>query len=309
MRFFSILALFFVFVFCLTACQGPDQPSTVQPSPGGSQQGTPASSSPTVSPGTPEKKQGPDDRRAEQAVPAGEDKTIPDTQARPEAAGEKIPDQKPPTEPAVVVQDRIVVAKFSTAQKGAPQGWEVDIKKGPQNISVERDGDELALRLISSNNSFGVKKEAKVNIRDYQYLNWRWKAVKVPRGGDVRNAKTDDQAIQLYLAFPSVGWPASLNTPVIGYLWDSESPRGHSGRSLQLGGSKLRYLVLRNKTDKLGEWYAEKRNVYEDYKRLFKDIKGGEPEGVTHGIQIHINSQHTGTEAESYVGEIFFTRN
>ena len=96
---------------------------------------------------------------------------------------------------------------------------------------------------------------------------------------------------------------------MIGYVWDSESPRGYSGRSLQLGGGKLRYLVLRNKTDKLGEWYAEKRNVYEDYKRLFKDIKVVDPELVTHGIQIHINTQHTGTEAESYIGEIFFTRN
>jgi hypothetical protein len=308
MRFFSILALFFVFVFCLTACQGPDQPSTVQPGKEGSQQGTPTSPSPTVPPDTPRKKQEPDDRGAGQPAPGGADKTVLDTKAQPDAAGEKVPDQKL-SEPAPAVQDRIVVARFSAAQKGSPQGWEVDIKKGPQNISVEQDGDGLALHLISSNNSFGLKKEAKVNIREYRYLNWRWKAVKVPRGGDVRNAKTDDQAIQLYLAFPSVGWPASLNTPVIGYVWDSESPRGYSGRSLQLGGGKLRYLVLRNKTDNLGEWYAEKRNVYEDYKRLFKDIKGGEPEGVTHGIQIHINSQHTGTEAESYIGEIFFTRN
>lgn len=308
MRFLSILVLCFVFVFCLTACQGPDQPSTIPPRQGEPQQGTPESPSPAVPPGTPGKKQGPVDRGSGQTVPADADKTALDTKARPDAAGEKAPDQKP-TEPAPAARDRIVVARFSAAQKGAPQGWEVDIRKGPQNISVERDGEGLALHLISSNNSFGVKKEAKVNIRDYQYLNWRWKAVRIPRGGDVRNAKTDDQALQLYLAFPSVGWPASLNTPVIGYVWDSESPRGYSGRSLQLGGGKLRYLVLRNKADKLGEWYAEKRNVYEDYKKLFKDIKGGEPEGLTHGIQIHINSQHTGTEAESYIGEIFFTRN
>ena len=214
MRFFLILVIFFVFVFCLTACQQPDQPSTVQPSQEGPQQGTPASSTPAVPPGTPEKKQGPDDRRAEQAVPAGEDKTIPDKQARLEAAGEKIPDQKPPTEPAVAVQDRIVVAKFSAAQKGAPQGWEVDVKKGPLNISVERDRDGLALRLLSNNNSFGVKrKRPRSTSAITGPLNWRWKAVKIPRGGDVRNAKTDDQAIQLYLAFPSVGWPPFPSIP------------------------------------------------------------------------------------------------
>lgn len=207
-----------------------------------------------------------------------------------------------------VIQDRIVVARFSAVQNGPPSGWAVDIKKGSSNFSVERDGSDLILHMVSKNNSFGIKKEAEVNIRDYPYLNWRWKAVRVPPGGDVRAANKDDQAIQLYLAFPAMGWPAALNSPVIGYVWDNESPRGYYGRCKQIGGDKLRYLVLRNKSDKLGEWYVEKRNVYQDYKALFKDIKGGEPEATTHGIQIHINSQHTGTEAESFIGEVYFTK-
>jgi hypothetical protein len=173
---------------------------------------------------------------------------------------------------------------------------------------VERERGELVLHMVSKNNSFGIKKEAKVNIREYPFLNWRWKAVRVPPGGDVRSANKDDQAIQLYLAFPAIGWPAALNSPVIGYVWDNESPRGYYGRCKQIGGDKLRYLVLRNKSDKIDEWHVEKRNVYQDYKTLFKDIRDGEPEATTHGIQIHINSQHTGTEAESYIGEVYFTR-
>lgn len=206
------------------------------------------------------------------------------------------------------VQDRIVVARFSAVQNGPPSGWVIDVKKGSYNFSVERDGSQLVLHMVSRNNSFGIKKEAHVNIREYPFLNWRWKAVRMPPGGDVRSANTDDQAVQLYLAFPAIGWPATLNSPVIGYVWDNESPRGYFGRCKQIGGDKLRYLVLRNKSDKTGEWQSEKRNVYQDYKTLFKDIKGGEPNAVTHGIQIHINSQHTGTDAESYIGEIYFTK-
>lgn len=205
-------------------------------------------------------------------------------------------------------QDRILVARFSAVQNGPPSGWVVDVKKGSHNFSVEREGSDLVLHMVSKNNSFGIKKEAQVNIREYPYMNWRWKTVRMPPGGDVRSANTDDQAIQLYLAFPAIGWPAALNSPVIGYVWDNESPRGYYGRCKQIGGDKLRYLVLRNKSDKVGEWHAEKRNVYQDYKTLFKDIKGGEPDAVTHGIQIHINSQHTGTEAESYIGEIYFSK-
>ncbi len=231
---------------------------------------------------------------------------VEETSAVPEPAGQEKAASKKAAGPET--QDRIVVARFSTVQNGPPAGWTIDLKKGSHHFSVERDGNELVLHMVSKNNSFGIKKEAHVNIREYPYLNWRWKAVRVPPGGDVRSAGTDDQAIQLYIAFPAIGWPAALNSPVIGYVWDNESPRGYYGRCKQIGGDKLRYLVLRNKSDKLGEWQVEKRNVYQDYKNLFKDIKNGEPDPLTHGLQIHINSQHTGTDAESYIGEVYFTR-
>jgi outer membrane protein OmpA-like peptidoglycan-associated protein len=94
---------------------------------------------------------------------------------------------------------------------------------------------------------------------------------------------------------------------VIGYIWDNEAPKGWTGRSSQIGGSKLRYIVLRNTTDQTGQWYTERRNLYKDYKKLFGDIKGGEPQGLTTGLQIHINSQHTKGQADSLIGEIYFS--
>jgi outer membrane protein OmpA-like peptidoglycan-associated protein len=96
-------------------------------------------------------------------------------------------------------------------------------------------------------------------------------------------------------------------SPIVGYIWDNEAPKGWSGRSAQIGGDKMRYIVLRNKTDKTGQWYTERRNIYEDYKKLFGDINGGEPLGVTTGVQVHINSQRTKTPAEGMIGEIYFS--
>jgi hypothetical protein len=131
---------------------------------------------------------------------------------------------------------------------------------------------------------------------------------KLPPGGDVRKSETDDQAAQIYLAFPAKGFPAKLNTPVIGYIWDNEAPKEWTGRSPQLGGGKMRYVVVRNRIDKLGSWYAEKRNIYHDYQKLFRDLQGGEPTGPTQGISLYINSQHTRSAAECYIGDIFFSR-
>jgi hypothetical protein len=191
--------------------------------------------------------------------------------------------------------------------RGIPPGWVLDRKAGTVNLRLEKAGENFVVRLVSDrDSSFGIKREIHVDLREYPYLNWQWKAVRLPRGGDVRKAATDDQAVQLYVAFPATGFPAVLNTPIIGYIWDNEAPRGWTGRSEQIGGGMLRYLVVRNKADRIGEWYTERRNLYDDFRKLFRDLKGVDT--VTHGIQFHINSQYTKSEAEGYIGDVFFSR-
>jgi len=204
----------------------------------------------------------------------------------------------------------IPVTKFRSADLpgGAPPGWALEKKTGAPSLKISKEGDNYYLHLRSQgNSSFGVRTSARVNVKDFPILSWRWKVEKMPVGGDVRKKTADDQALQVYIAFKETGFPAALNTPVVGYIWDNEAPKGWSGRSTQIGGDKMRYIVLRNKTDKIGQWYTERRNLYEDYKKLFGDINGGEPLGVTTGLQIHINTQRTRTPAEGLIGEIYFS--
>jgi hypothetical protein len=208
-------------------------------------------------------------------------------------------------------EDAVVVARFLSPEleRGAPPGWILDRKAGTPVIRFERDGDAYALNLVSDRHSaFGISRPLRVNVREYPYLNWRWKVDRLPKGGDIRKAGTNDQASQLYVAFTPVGLQARLNAPVVGYIWDNEAPKGLSVQSPYRLLGKVRYIVLRNKTDELGRWHMEKRNVYEDYKRLFREIKGGEPQGTTQGVQIYINSQNTRSEAETALGEIYFSK-
>jgi len=236
---------------------------------------------------------------------------VPDKSKAPSAGVSAVPPEEPdvPVKPAV--KDIVLVAGFQSSQmqKGAPVGWSLDRRKGTPDIKLEKGSEIYCLHMRSNNeSSFGVKKGVKINIREYPYLNWRWKVTRLPDGGDVRQSNTDDQAIQLYVAFIPAGFPAALNTPVLGYIWDNKAPKGWTGRSPQIGGGKLRYVVVRNNADQLGRWYTEKRNIYEDYRRLLKDVKSGEPPGMTHGVQFHINSQNTESEAESYICEVYFSK-
>jgi outer membrane protein OmpA-like peptidoglycan-associated protein len=204
----------------------------------------------------------------------------------------------------------IPVSKFRSMDLpgGAPAGWALEKKVGTPTLKMEKNGENYYLHLLSNgNSSFGVRTSSRVNVKEFPIITWRWKVDKMPVGGDVRKKAVDDQALQVYVAFKETGFPAVLNTPVIGYIWDNEAPKGWSGRSRQIGGNHLQYIVLRNKTDKTGQWYTERRNIYEDYKRLFHDINDGEPLGVTTGLQLYINTQRTKTPAEGMIGEIYFS--
>jgi hypothetical protein len=195
----------------------------------------------------------------------------------------------------VIPPGALVVVSEWALDSESPKGFTKEIKVGVPHVGLE-DG---FLKLSSTKSSFGFKKEVKVSVKEYPYLHWSWQARKLPKGGDFRKRETDDQAGQVYLLFPRI--PATTNTLILGYLWENESPKGTSGTST--AWSKLKCTVLRDKTDSLGAWYSESRNVYEDFRKLFK----GEPPGLG-AVTVYINSQHTGSEAEILYGPIFFTR-
>jgi hypothetical protein len=155
--------------------------------------------------------------------------------------------------------------------------------------------------------AFGIRKAMQVDPKEHPFLNWKWAVTRFPAGGDVRRKDSDDQAMQIYIAFKPSGFPANLNTPLLGYIWDTEAPVGTTCRSTQANGDKVRYIVMRNKINKAGRWYTEKRNVYKDYRVVFGDINGGEPPEIA-GIVLYINSQRTQSGAEALIHDVFFSK-
>ncbi len=196
---------------------------------------------------------------------------------------------------------RFMVDRFTEGvdEKGIPKGWAQEKELGPQSkISVGQEIDIPFVHLLSVNDAFGIKKEFSFDIRKYPYLTWKWKATRLPKGGDIRKRETDDQAGQIYVLFPR--FPAMINTRSMGYIWDTLTPVGTAGTSTAYG--KMKYVVLQSGTEKLGQLTRETRNVFEDYKKYFQ-----EDPPQTGGLLLYINTQHTQSSAEIYYGEIFFS--
>ncbi len=198
-------------------------------------------------------------------------------------------------------KDTLVVDKFSSGagEKGLPKGWTQEKDLGPESkITLGQEKDFHYVHLLSVNDAFGIKKEFAFDIRKFPYLTWKWKATRLPKGGDIRKRETDDQAGQIYVLFPK--FPAMVNTRSMGYIWDTATPVGAPGTSTAY--SKMKYVVLQSGAEKLDQWVWETRNVFEDYKKYFQ-----EDPPQAGGVLLYINTQHTQTSGEIYYGDIFFS--
>lgn len=183
--------------------------------------------------------------------------------------------------------------------ESAPRGWKVKEWKGKADISVVKTQFGNAVHLKSADTSSAIYREMAFDIKEFPHINWRWKVTKLPKGADVRKKSADDQAAQVYVVFPR--FPESINSRLVGYIWDSSAPAGHAFHSAKSKNTK--YVVIRSGPSELGEWFQEKRNVYEDYKTLFKE----EPPKAG-SVSLMIDSDDTDSAAESFIGDIYFSK-
>jgi hypothetical protein len=178
-------------------------------------------------------------------------------------------------------------------QNGVPLGWQLKEKSGRADLAVVEENGVNALRLTSNDSSFSIQKTVAVDVSRYPVMSWRWKVTRLPKGGDFRKSKTDDQAAQLFLAFSK--------TKAIVYIWDTTAPKGLSENAASPPFMNIKAVVVQSGGSQTGRWLTETRNVYNDYKKLF----GHEPPPIG-GIRIQINSQHTSSIAESYFADVVF---
>ena len=200
---------------------------------------------------------------------------------------------------------QVVVEDWSPAplaSKGIPPGWKGQNWGSPKyDFTLVNTDNQKALHLRSANEGSTISKEikGKVNLKDTPVLEWSWKVTALPREGNSCRKATDDQAAQVFVVWPR--FPEAVRSQIIGYVWDTTQPAGTICKSEKTG--TVTYLVVRSGPADLGKWLTERRNVVEDYKRIY----GAEPEAPA-AMSIAIDSNDTNSSAESFVGAILFRR-
>ena len=188
----------------------------------------------------------------------------------------------------------LVVLSPQTPQTGRlPDGWQIKRTHGSPDVQVIREEDSSVIRLRSAKSSFGLERGVDVDPAQLPWLTWRWKISELPQGADFRRAAADDQAAQVLVAF--------ADKRVLTYIWDTTAPRGLMQSASSIPLVHIFAIVCRSGSAESNQWLPESHNVAEDYRRAY----GRDPVHVK-GIRLQINSQHTGTSAESYFGEVAF---
>jgi len=192
-------------------------------------------------------------------------------------------------------------SKQPLGKTGIPNGWQGQNWGSPKyDFVIEADGQAKVLHMKSQNDGSTINKELKLDLKPTCVLQWRWKAVILPKGGDSRKKETDDQAVQIYVTFPR--FPQAVRSRIIGYVWDTTAPAGTIVGSQKAG--TVTYVVVRSGAEGLGKWFTESRNVCDDYKSIYGE-ELAEPAGA---VSVAIDSNDTKSAAESYVGEILFKK-
>jgi hypothetical protein len=201
--------------------------------------------------------------------------------------------------------DQVVVEDWSQAApgaKGIAPGWKGQNWGSPKyDFTVVQDDGRKALHMKSANDGSTISREVKgqVDLKATPVLEWSWKAVVLPKGGDSRKKATDDQAAQIFVVWPR--FPEAVRSRIIGYVWDTTAPVGTIVKSEKTG--TVTYVVLRSGTAELGKWVTERRNVAEDFRKIYGEDP--EPPGA---LSISIDSNDTSSVAESFMGAILFKK-
>jgi hypothetical protein len=200
--------------------------------------------------------------------------------------------------------DELVVEdwKAKIGATGVPSGWQGQNWGSPKyDFKVVDSDGRTGLHMKSANEGSTITRDIKgrINLKETPILEWSWKAVTLPKGGNSCRKSSDDQALQLFVVWPR--FPEAVRSRIIGYVWDTTQPVGTICKSEKTG--TVTYIVLRSGSGDLGKWFSERRNIVEDFTKVY-----GEAPDNPAAVSVSIDSNDTDSTSESFVGPIAFRR-
>ncbi len=186
--------------------------------------------------------------------------------------------------------------------------WEHKTFEGETQYETLEYKGRTALKATSKHAASGYYLKKKIDLLKTPYLNWSWLLEKPLHTVNERSKSGDDYAARVYVVID--GGFMIWKTQSLNYVW-SASQEENLVWNNPFAGSNVKMISVKGKNAQTGQWYDEKRNVYQDLITYFGD-KGSDKENkeayrYIDVIAIMSDTDNNGGEAEAYYGDIVFS--
>jgi hypothetical protein len=173
----------------------------------------------------------------------------------------------------VSAQNQVLVLEDFQVKEadGFPANWDHESQrsqtKGREAYKIQTEGSANFLSARDAGQRI-KKKKIDWDPKAYPVLTWRWRLHKAQDGTE-----------------PLAAIYASLDTDLLfipvftKYIWSATKPEGTLTEGGMFSGSEI---VVQSGTKEVGQWFEERVNVYEDFKRIHQH----EPAAKAWGISI-----------------------
>jgi len=183
-------------------------------------------------------------------------------------------------------------------ENGLHRNWTERKFKGKTDYRAVETETGKSLMADSKDSASLLIYRTKINPREYPVFTWRWKVAGILEKGDAGRKETDDYPARVYVLFHH--WIPFIRKSIC-YIWANRLPKGSHRVSGYFGGQEN--LAVESGKENAGKWITEKRNIIEDYRRLF----GGEPPSIM-AVGIMTDTDNTGESATAWYDDLKFTK-
>jgi hypothetical protein len=205
--------------------------------------------------------------------------------------------------------DRLVcdrqVEDFANDTTGSwPKGWRERDGLTPAEatlktrVAVETAGTFKAMRVTYASKAITVGRQVPGwDLQRYPILQWRWQAVRLPKGGDETRSGRNDVAASVYV-FWKAAWPFRVHS--LKFTWSSTLPAGtHHDR----GAGHYHVKVVESGSGHMGQWQTAQVDVFAEHLLRF-----GENLGEPIGIAVLTDGDDTESPSEALYAEFRLCR-
>ena len=200
-----------------------------------------------------------------------------------------------------------------------PAGWREQVPRPDLARTlyeiVECDGRRV-LHARADDAASGLRCNVDIDLRATPWMQWEWRAKTVEARATVGVFELDDAPARVAVGFDGdistlpareqmfgdLVWAITgdaMPFATLMYVWDGQAPVGSVFQYAR--SSRIRYLVVESGAARQDRWVAYRRNVIDDYRRVF----GADPGRVT-DVGITTDSDDLSTLSECWYGDVSF---